>query len=316
MEKITSKNAKYIIKIAKKLGAKIKIISYKRNTFEIIYKNKSFIVTEKFRITANRTSNSYLTIHKDLTYTLLKKHKLPIPPETFLIDKKTKIEKIINRLKFPIVIKESSASQVKNVFTDIEDKKTALKIIKSLLKEVDYVVVQKMVYGTEYRVMVLDNKVIAVLKLIPPYIVGSGKNKIKELILQKSKKTPRPIEIDQDLIKTIKKQGFKLNDVLPKGKKVYLRTHSFLIEGGESHNETDKIHPKIAEMCVKATKIVNISLAGIDILCDDIKKDPSKQNFCIIEINGRPDIYIHYIPHYGGPRDVVKDILEYIVKIL
>lgn len=314
MKKITSKNAKYIIKIAKKMGAKVKILSYERNTFEIIYKNRSFILTEKIRITRNSIGNSALTIHKDLTHKLLRKYHLSTP-KTFLIGKNDDPEKLLNRLTPPYVVKESSASASINVFTDIARKKEAIKIIKSLLKKVNFIVAQSMAYGKEYRVTILGDKVIGVLQLIPPYIVGNGKNKIKDLIAKKSKKTPQPIKVDFDLIKTIKKEGFSLKDVLPKNKKVCLRTHSLLAEGGEMRDKTDDIHPKIKNICIKASKIVNLNLAGFDILCNNISKDPDKQNFTILEINGRPDLYIHYIPNYGKSRDVIKKILNFIVKL-
>jgi energy-coupling factor transporter ATP-binding protein EcfA2 len=34
-----------------------------------------------------------------------------------------------------------------------------------------------------------------------------------------------------------------------------------------------------------------------------------------LEINGKPDLYIHYNPTHGQSRNVIKDIIQFILKL-
>lgn len=314
-KELTNKNAKIIMKAAKELGAQADVFSAERNVIEIIYKNKSFFVLKTFVLFASQNSTPFLAKHKELSHWIFEKNGLPTP-KSYLIGKGENLEKFLDKIEYPVVIKESSACQSRNIYTDIKDKETALKIMKKVLAIRDYILLQKMIYGSEYRVLVLDKEIIGVLKMIPPSVIGDGKNKIKDLIAEKSKHTEKPINVDEKLILTLKNQGFGLDDVLEKDKKVFLRTHSSYAEGGEVADETDNIHEKAKEICVKAAKAVNLSLAGLDILCDDIAKNPDEQNFNILEINNMPDLSIHYDPTYGKTRDVAKEVLKYVFKVI
>ena len=68
-------------------------------------------------------------------------------------------------------------------------------------------------------------------------------------------------------------------------------------------------------MCLKAVKVSGLELAGLDIIAEDISKSPKKQKIKFIEINGRPDIYIHHCPDKGQPVNVTREILKHIFKL-
>lgn len=65
---------------------------------------------------------------------------------------------------------------------------------------------------------------------------------------------------------------------------------------------------------MKASKVVGRYLVRIDVICDDISKKPSKKSFNILDINGKPDLYIHFEPDLGKARDVLKDIINFLIK--
>jgi cyanophycin synthetase len=172
-----------------------------------------------------------------------------------------------------------------------------------------------MVKGDEYRITVLGNKLLGAVKLIPPRIIGNGKDSVRKLIEQKQKNARRKTPFDSSLNNTLAEQGFSLRSIPKKGTIVYIRRNSVLDEGGETEDATDQVHKKIKAMCTAAAMATGKYLAGIDVMCDDISKDPRKQNFNIIEINGKPDIYLHYNPTRGKTRNVVKDIVTFILKL-
>jgi len=102
---------------------------------------------------------------------------------------------------------------------------------------------------------------------------------------------------------------------MQKNEIAYIKKSSCLAEGGETKDVIDAVHPNIEKICVAASKVVGKYLVGIDIMCDDVSKDPSEQSFNIIEINGKPDLYIHYNPTHGQTRNVVEDIVKFMVKV-
>lgn len=94
------------------------------------------------------------------------------------------------------------------------------------------------------------------------------------------------------------------------------KEYSKISEGGQIENlSSDILHPETKKMCLKAVKVVGLELAGLDIIAEDLSKSPKKQKIKFIEINGRPDIYIHHCPDKGQPVNVTREILKHIFKL-
>lgn len=306
-------NTKIIKKVVEEMGGKFEEVISERNCYYIHFKKRAFLITRQFRIVRNFISISGSTRYKDLTYTLLKRNNLPTPKTVFFFRKKKEdiIEKLSD-IKFPIIIKNSSGSNCVGIFPYIKNLEEAKKIIEDNLLKYTSMVAQEMIFGKEYRLLVLNKKIIGALEMIPPRVFGDGKTSIEKLIKDKPKNTRKKTKIDEVLRKILQEQGFKLQSVLKEGESVSNASWS---EGGETRDVTDLVHKKIVDICVRASDSTGNYLAGIDVICDDISLDPAHQAFGILEINGKPDIYIHYTPNYGSPRNVVKDIIKFIIKI-
>lgn len=94
------------------------------------------------------------------------------------------------------------------------------------------------------------------------------------------------------------------------------KEYSKISEGGQIENlSSDILHPEIKKMCLKAVKVAGLELAGLDIIAEDLSKSPKKQKIKFIEINGRPDIYLHHCPDKGQPVNVTREILKHIFKL-
>jgi len=299
------------------MGGKIEEVISERGYFYIKIKGKKILTTRKFKIARNLIVGSETAKYKDLTYLLLRKHSLPTPKTVCFYRKFTKkeLEKKLQSLKFPIIVKDAEGSISKGVFPNIKDIEAAKKIIKKEIKNFPRLLAQEMVFGKEYRITVLGNRIIGVLRLIPPRVFGNGKDNIKKLIRAKQKNTHGKTPFDSALNKVLKEQDYSLSTILKRGEFAYIRSNSCLNEGGETEDMTKKIHKKAVRICIEAAKVTWKYLVGIDVMCDDISGDPEKQNFSIIEVNGKPDIYLHYNPTRGKTRNVVKDIINFILKL-
>lgn len=311
------KNPPVIERIVKEMGGKIIKVIPERGYFYIDIRGKKILVTRKFQIAGNLTANSALTKFKDLTDFVLKENEIATP-RTSSFYKKTFTEKEARKklksFRFPVIIKDAAGSNSNGIFPMIKNMDSAISTIKQAFKSFRCLLVQEMIRGKEYRVTILNKKIIGALEMIPPRVVGNGKNNIKKLIEEKQKNLRKKTPIDNTLRSILREQGFTLKDIPEINATVNIRKNSSLAEGGELRDVTDLVHAAIKKICVLATKLVDRKLSGIDLMCDDISKDPQKQSFNIIEINGKPDIYIHYNPTYGKTRDVVKEIINFILK--
>ncbi|MFA6160253.1 MAG: hypothetical protein WC678_04180 [Parcubacteria group bacterium] len=311
------KNQDIIKKVVEEMGGTIEKIIPERNYFHIKINGEKIFINQKFVINDSLFSRKQPTNFKDLTYILLKENGIPTP-NTVCFYRKTfnekEIEKKLNTLSYPIIIKDANGSHSRGVFTNIKNPQEAKKIILEKIQEFPCLIAQEIAFGKEYRVLILGNEAIGVLEMIPPKISGNGKNTVQELI-EKKQKTQDKTNLDSILNTILNDQKVNLSTVLLDGQEIFIKGISCLAEGGETKDVTHLINKDLESLCVKAAKVVDKKLTGLDIICDDISKGPLNQNFRVIEANRKPDIYIHYNPTYGETQNVVKKIINYILKL-
>lgn len=296
------------------MGGSFENVIDERNYFILHLNGKSFPVSRTFFIRNTRFTPRAITSYKDITHVLFESSQLPFP-KTLAFYNNQDLEGLVSELsslKYPLIIKPASGTKSRGVIPFIETPEVALMHIKKALQESFCVIIQEMVRGKEYRVLMLDGKVLGALEMIPPYVIGDGIMTVAELTLHHNHNEARKILADPVLASTLATQGESLKSIPAKDKQVFLRLHSSLAEGGVTQDVTDKIHPTIAEVCAKAAHITGCDLAGIDIICDDITKPFKGQEFVFLEVNSKPDIYIHHSPNFGSPRNVTRAIIEYL----
>jgi len=310
------KNPPVIKREVKEMGGKIEELIPERGYFYIHLKGKRILVTRKFKIATDVLVGGDTTKFKDLTYLLLKEKGLPTPKSVCLYKYAEKeLNKKLITLKYPLIIKDAQGSNSKGIFPNIQDIETAEKIIRREIKNFPRLIVQEMVQGKEYRILMLAGKMIAGLEMIPPRVFGDGLHTVKQLMEKKQEKTEKRTIINDLFKQNLKQQGFTLKSVPDKGQIVYLKKSSALAEGGETQDVTTLVSKKAIAVCAQASLAAGKCLAGLDVICQDISLDPEKQSFNILEINGKPDIYIHYNPTHGQTRDVVREIINFILKL-
>ncbi len=311
-------NQRIIKRVVGEMGGTIEEIAPERKYFCINISGEKIFVSRKFEIASDFFSGKALTACKDLTYVALKENGLPTPKSVCLY-RKTLAESALGEklapLNYPLVIKDAKGSNSKGVFTDIKTVENAKEIIMREIENFSSLIVQEMVFGREYRVLVLKNKAIGVLEMIPPRIFGDGESTVKELIEKKQTRRYARTKPDKALNEILQEQGITLGDILEKNREIFIKKNSCLAEGGETRDVTALINPEIERICAKAAMAVGKYLVGIDLICDNISKRPTEQAINILEINGKPDLYIHYKPTHGKTRNVIKDIIEFILKL-
>ena len=222
------------------------------------------------------------------------------------------------RIGYPLVIKPRFGSKGNGVALNLKSDKELIKAY-SYLKDIhNELMIERYVEGNDYRVCVVNYNVVAVSLRIPPFIIGDGKNNIKNLIRILNSDSKRgydhekpltKIKIDESLLKFLEKQNMNLLTIPEKGEKIKLRENANISTGGIAIDCTDKISEENKKICIRAAQTIGLDICGIDIKTTDIEKS-LHENGVIMEINAAPGIRMHHYPTQGRVRDVGEAILK------
>ena len=124
----------------------------------------------------------------------------------------------------------------------------------------------------EYRAVYLCGDILYVYKKKKPYVIGDGKNTIKELIKEKFGEENK-IDLCRDL---------NLLNIPEEGKEVTISWKHNLSSGAEpiTIDETDEFLSKVKSIAKKAGDALNIKFASVDVALTQ------KEEILVMEING------------------------------
>lgn len=296
--------------VAKKKG--IKFTNFDPfGKFQMLQKGKKKVLLEASR----PFSTPYLAVKiansKFYTNFLLQKNNIKVPAQK----KCYKYKEALSFLKKykDIVAKPGDFSLGKGVTLHIKDENRLKKAFSFARKYSKFVVVEKFIVGSDYRITVVDYKYVYALERIPAFVEGDGKNTVSFLIDKKNKiklKYKKDIKKDQESKDVLKKQGLKLDSVPDKGQRVFLREIANIAAGGTSVDATDIMHPEVKKMAIQIARVMKLPVAGIDLMTKDI----TKPGGVVIEVNSRPHIILHHYPHIGKPRAPAGKVIDMAFK--
>ncbi|NJO96873.1 MAG: cyanophycin synthetase [Pleurocapsa sp. CRU_1_2] len=262
-----------------------------------------------------------LACDKEGTKNILGNAGVPVPKGT-VIEYLNELEQAIADVGgFPIVIKPLDGNHGRGItinINSVEEAEVAYDLASDASKTRS-VIVEQYYQGNDHRVLVIDNKVVAVAERVPAHVIGNGKNTIKELIDLTNQDSRRgnghdnvltKIIVDQTSLAVLKKQGYDLDSVLPTQAVAYLRATANLSTGGVAIDRTDEIHPRNIWLAQRVAKIIGLDIAGIDIVTSDISKPLNETKGVVVEVNAAPGFRMHAAPSYGLPRNIGASVLE------
>lgn len=258
---------------------------------------------------------------KLLTKKLLRFNCIPVA-EGYEVTNSLELLKRAEEIGYPVVIKPRYGNQGNGVVVNIQDEKELMNAYKKVRQEYKNIIIEKYIKGKDYRVLFVDNKLIACAQRIPPEITGDGIKSINQLIEEVNLDSKRgnghenilsKIKVDDELKHCIHQRGYKLESIPKKGTKIVLRENGNLSTGGISIDCTDEISDENTYILKRACKAIGLDICGIDICCEDISKS-LKENGAVIEINAAPGIRMHQYPYKGKSRNAAGAIVDYMFK--
>lgn len=255
---------------------------------------------------------------KEDTKHLLEQAEVPVPRGD-IITRESSLEEACRYVGYPLVIKPIDGNHGRGITVNINNYEDALVAFHAAKEVSRRVIVEKYVVGRDFRLLVINNVLVAAAVRTPALVVGDGKSTIQELVDEVNKDPRRgyghenvltQITINQ-LTKTIlAAKGYDENSVPPEGEVVVLKDTANLSTGGTAEDVTDVVHPSNVSMAERISKIIDLDICGIDIMTTDISKPVEETNGAILEVNAGPGFRMHLEPTKGLPRNVAAPVVD------
>lgn len=218
----------------------------------------------------------------------------------------------------PVVIKPRDGNQGKGVAVNISTQEGVMAAFNTAITFRDSVLVERYLPGSDFRLLVVGNKLVAAARRDPPLVIGNGKNTVRELVDQVNSDPRRgeghatsltKIRLDAIAKNRLQEQGLDENSIPAKGARVILRNNANLSTGGTATDVTDDVHPEVAARAIAAAQMVGLDICGVDVVCESILHPMEQQNGGVVEVNAAPGLRMHLNPSFGKGRDVGEAVI-------
>jgi len=184
-------------------------------------------------------------------------------------------------------------------------------------------IIEKELPGQNYRLLYLNGELIDAIRRDSPGVTGDGISTLKDLIRIENETRLNstipyalsPLTVDLDCQYTLADRGDTLNNIPAKGERVEIKTATNQYSRYENHSVMDKIHPSIVDYGREISKVINVTLSGVDLMMTDCTR-PLKESECVVnEINTTPGLHHHALVSNSEHEVAVgPKIIEYIFE--
>ncbi|HEY0566495.1 MAG TPA: cyanophycin synthetase, partial [Terriglobales bacterium] len=253
---------------------------------------------------------------KELTKKLLDEAAVPVPKGRVVRSCEGALEAGFD-LGFPLAIKPLDGNHGRGVSLHIRTAEDVVFAFEKAQEHSSRVIVEQMLDGRDYRVVVVGGKLVAASERIPAHVIADGVHTISELIEIENRNPLRGEGHEKPLTKldpeaalaVLARAGRTLQSIASAGELVYIRDQGNISTGGVAKDVTDAVSPEVRDICERAARAVGLDVCGIDLITPDISQ-PMPPRAGIIEVNAAPGIRMHHYPNEGTPRDVAGAIVR------
>ncbi len=226
------------------------------------------------------------------------------------------------RIGLPVVCKPQNGSQGKGVTVNIlnrEQMDKAFDAATVAARGKGPVLVEKFFPGSDYRLLVVGNRLVAAARRDPPQVIGDGVHSVRALV-ETVNADPRrgdghatpltKISFDKIAMACLSDQSLTPESVPEQGRRVILRNNANLSTGGSATDVTDDVHPEVAARAIDAAAMVGLHVCGVDVVCESIMRPLEEQNGGVVEVNAAPGLRMHLTPSYGKGRNIGEAVMQ------
>jgi D-alanine-D-alanine ligase-like ATP-grasp enzyme len=293
--------------------------------------NRSFFITQRdgqpvgFWCTRSNATSfvaAQATSRKDVTQRLLRRAGVAVAPgRSFERSRRQRALRYGPELGFPLVVKPATGSKGTGITTNIQGPAELERAWELAAACARYVLIERHFRGRAAgRFLVVGRDCVAVSQRIPMVLTGDGVRTVSELIAaenharqQVAHQRKRLIAVDEGLDAFLAGSGRQQGTVLALGEELALSQTANTSRGALTEDITDAVHPSYRAGAVRATSVIpGLSIAGVDILADDLGVPATPENHIVVELNSMPGIRSHHFPDRGRPRDAARAIVDHV----
>ena len=254
---------------------------------------------------------------KDLTKKLLRAAGVPVPMGR-LASSPDDAWAAALEIGLPVVLKPQDGNQGKGVTVNIMTR-DHLDIAYRAAAEHGQVMVEHFLPGSDFRLLVVGDRLVAAARREPPQVVGDGVNTVRALVDIVNQDPRRgeghatsltKIRFDEIAVARLDVQGLSPESIPSLGHRVVLRNNANLSTGGTATDVTDEVHPEIAARAVTAAQMIGLDICGVDVVCETMLRPLEAQNGGVVEVNAAPGLRMHNSPSYGKGRAVGDAMID------
>jgi len=309
-------------KIAPRIGARVVMERAWNIAGQIIYPSGQKRYFRYSSLDLNTLGASEISKDKDYANFFMKKMGYrTIPGQTFFSPKWAEAMssprgidaayRYAKNIGFPVIVKPNSGSQGKGV-ARVYTRREFYAAIRRIFQLDRVALVQTPVNGRDYRIVVLDDKIISAYERIPLSVVGDGKSSIRRLLEKKQRRflgssRDTRLRMEDPRIKAkLAREQLTLESIPVRDQRVYLLDNANLSSGGDAADVTETIHPEFRALAINLTRDMGLRLCGVDLMVDgNIIQSPKK--YWVLEINSAPGLD-HYVKTGKAQQKIVEDM--------
>lgn len=275
----------------------------------------------RFRATMTEKTSSIavdIASNKEETKRLLLEQAIPVAKGT-TISSVEDVDRAIREVGFPLVFKPLDGNHGRGISINIRNREDAIAAYEFAARISRRVIVERYITGFDFRVLVIDNKMVAAALRDPAHVKGDGISTIQQLIDTENTDPRRGyghenvltlIDVDRDTLDLLEKKGYTLETIPAKGEKVFVKSTANLSTGGTSIDVTDHVHPQNVFFCERISKIIGLDICGIDIMAQNLTEPLTETGGVVLEVNAAPGFRMHIAPSEGIARNVAGHVID------
>ena len=223
---------------------------------------------------------------------------------------------VADKMGYPVVIKPIALDGGLGVAAGLRRPDEVIKAFNEASKYKVPIMLQKHFFGRDYRLSIFEGKVLWAIERQPASVVGDGIHTVQELvdIVNLDPKrgdgehaTLKKIILDEEAISLIQESNKSIGTVLKVDESLQLRRRANISAGGMPISVMGKVHVDNERLAIRAAELLELDLAGVDLLIPDISKSWMEVGAVICEVNSQPTL--------GSltSRHVYKEVLSKLV---
>ena len=254
---------------------------------------------------------------KGLTKQLLAACGVPVP-EGQRVASADEAWEAAQSVGLPVAVKPRDGNHARGVTLDLTSRDEIAAAYELAATQGSSVMVERHIRGDEHRLLVIGGKLVAATRGESAWITGDGCSSVAELIQSQINSDPRrgegedcPLSLihledpESPVRFELQRQGLTGDAVPPVGRRVLIARN-----GNLSIDCTDDVHPEVAHAAALAARVVGLDIAGVDLVCQDVRQPLAAQGGAIVEVNAGPGLLMHLKPAVGTPRPVGQAIID------